>query len=222
MICFLWEKMINFSRDILLKEAPRLIFQEKRTGMRNPEKRTKLNILDISLLALMTAIIEVSKIALSGLPNLELVSFWIIMFTLFFGPKVIYSILVFILIEIFLYGIHVWVIMYLYVWPLLVILTRLLRKQKSAIIYAVMSGTYGLLFGALCAIPYIFIGTFDGNSQSGFVMAFNWWIAGIPYDITHGIANFVIMMVLYHPIYAVMKQVSRHLPHSVTTEEVRR
>lgn len=190
--------------------------------MLSPKNHHKLTILDITLLALMTAIIEVSKLALSSLPNVELVSFWIIMFTLFFGRKVVYSILVFILIETFLYGIHVWVIMYLYVWPFLVLLTRLFRKQKSALIFAVISGTYGLLFGALCAIPYIFIGTFDGNIQSGLIYAFNWWVAGIPFDITHGISNFALMMVLYHPIYAVMKQISHHLPHSVTTEEVRK
>ncbi|MBP3852427.1 MAG: hypothetical protein J6D36_07775 [Erysipelotrichaceae bacterium] len=36
---------------------------------------------------------------------------------------------------------------------------------------------------------------------------FTWWIAGIPYDIAHGIANFLIMILLYKPVYHVMEKV---------------
>lgn len=35
-------------------------------------------------------------------------------------------------------------------------------------------------------------------------MMFNWWIAGIPFDIIHGAANFVIMLLLYKPVRKVM------------------
>ena len=44
----------------------------------------KISIKDITLIGMMVAVIEVCKIALSFLPNIERVSFWIIMFTLFF------------------------------------------------------------------------------------------------------------------------------------------
>lgn len=162
---------------------------------------------DIALIGMMTAVIEVSKLALSAVPNVELVTFWIIMFTLFFGPKVIYSILVFILIEMCIYGVHVWVIMYLYIWPTLAILVQLVKKRDSIWLFAILSGFYGLLFGAYCSLPYIVIGAVDGGIKSGFIMAFNWWVAGIPYDILHGISNFIVMLMLYHPVHTVMKTV---------------
>lgn len=178
-------------------------------GKKAGKGKFALTVQDIALIGVMTAVIEVSKLALSFLPNVELVTFWIIMFTLFFGPKVLYSILVFILIEISIYGLHIWVIMYLYIWPLLALITYLLRKQKSVWVYAIMSGFFGLCFGAVCAIPYLFIGAVDGGFTGGIIMAFNWWIAGIPFDILHGIANFVIMLVLYTPVRALLTKVKR-------------
>lgn len=169
----------------------------------------KISVRDIALIGMMTAVIEVSKLMLNFLPNVELVTFWIIMFTLFFGPKVIYSIIVFILIEISIFGIHTWVIMYLYMWPALALIVYLLRKKDTVWFYSILSGFYGLFFGAFCSLPYIVIGTVDGGIQSGLIMAFNWWVAGIPFDILHGIANFAIMMVLYTPVRALLEKLKR-------------
>ncbi|MDE5679190.1 MAG: hypothetical protein K2I01_01990, partial [Lachnospiraceae bacterium] len=104
--------------------------------------RLKISIQDIALIGMMTAIIEVSKLALSFLPNVELVTFWIIMFTLFLGPKTIYAILAFILIEISLYGIHTWVIMYLYMWPFLSLVVYLCLKNDSVWFYSILSGFF--------------------------------------------------------------------------------
>ena len=157
----------------------------------------KLKIRDITLMGMMVAVIEVSKQALAFVPNVELTSFWVIMFSLYFGNKIFFVIPVFILIEGAIYGVQLWWIMYLYAWPLLAILARLFRKMESALSWAVLSGAFGLSFGALCAIPYIIL--------SGPQGALAWWVAGIPWDIVHCIGNFVIMLVLYHPMTRVMK-----------------
>lgn len=163
---------------------------------------------DIALFGMLAAVIEVSKLALSYLPNVELVTFWIIMFTLYFGPRTVYSVLVFVLIEICIYGISTWVIMYFYIWPLLVLIVYLTRKADSIWFYSILSGFFGLFYGAVCAIPYIFIGAMDGGIGSGLLLAFNWWVAGLRFDIVHGIANFALMLVLYTPV----KKLFSHIP----------
>lgn len=165
--------------------------------IRKQQNSTKLSARDICVMALMVAVIEVCKVALAQIPNVELTSFLIIMFTLYFGKRIFYVIPAFILIEGAIYGIHLWWIMYLYAWPLLAIITLLLRKMKGAWEWSMVSGIFGLSFGFLCAIPYIF--------TSGIYGAFAWWVQGIPFDLIHGIANFVIMLVLYHPTQRVMK-----------------
>lgn len=165
-----------------------------------------LNTKDITRIGLMIAVLEVSKLALSHLPNIELVSFWIVVFTLTFGLRTIYAIYGFVLIEGMLYGIHFWWAAYLYVWTILALLTWLFRRQQSVWFWSILSALFGLFFGVLCAIPYFITGTFSGGLYNGLLAGFSWWIAGIPYDFLHCIGNFCTMLVLYKPIYAIMQQ----------------
>ena len=169
--------------------------------------KRQLSIRDIALIGAMVAVIEVCKMAMSFLPNIELTSFWVIMFTLFFGWKMIFVIPVFILIEGCVYGFGLWWIMYLYAWPLLAIFTYINRKKETLLFWSLTSATFGLLFGAMCAIPYFFLGLLDGGVATGIRTAFAWWVAGIPWDITHAIGNFVLMLVLFYPIRNIMKKV---------------
>ena len=92
------------------------------------------------------------------------------------------------------------------------ILASLVRKllfarEDSSFFWAVFSGLYGLLFGPLCAIPYFFIGFAGGGLQQGLTQMFSWWVAGIPFDIIHGISNFVIMLALYRPIHTLLERI---------------
>ncbi len=171
-------------------------------------KRHGLSILDIAQIGIMVAVIEVSKFALSSFPNIELTSFWLIMFTLFFGWKIVVIVPVFILIEGAFYGVHIWWIMYLYAWPLLVTIAWIFRKNESALLWAIISGIFGLSFGALCSIPYFVIGASSGGFIAGVRTAITWWIAGIPWDFIHCIGNFLIMLVLYQPISRAMRWVN--------------
>lgn len=176
--------------------------------MDRKEKKHPLTVKDIALIGMMTAVIEVCKVALMGLPNIELTTFWIILFTLYFGNKVFYMIPAFILIEGAMFGIHLWWIMYLYVWPGLALITRRLKNSDSVWTFSILSGMFGLLFGFFCAIPYVVIGTANGGIASGLYAGFTWWVAGIPFDIVHGVSNFIIMFVLYRPIRNLMNKLS--------------
>lgn len=171
----------------------------------------QLAIKDIAVIGLMVATIEAAKAAMAFLPNIELTSFLLILYTLVFGVKTLLAVPVFILIEGAVYGFGIWWVMYLYAWPLLVLVTLFFRKKDSVWFFSILSGVFGLLFGALCAIPYFFIGAADGNLQSGITMAVTWWIAGIPWDITHCVANFALMLVLYRPVRKVLTYCYRML-----------
>ena len=169
--------------------------------------KPRIEIKDIAQIGLMVAVIEVCKAALAFLPNIELTSFWLIMFTLFFGWKIVAVVPVFILIEGSIYGMNLWWIMYLYIWPLLVLIVWLLRKNDSAVFWAVLSGVFGLCFGALCSIPYIVIGFSSGGFINGIRSGFVWWVAGIPWDFIHCAGNFVLMLILYRPVRSAMKKI---------------
>lgn len=163
---------------------------------------------DVALVGIMIAIIEAAKLSLAALPNIELVSFLIIMFTLHFGKKTFFAIPAFIVIEVLIFGFEpMWVTAYLYIWPLLYLLTLIFSKSKSAFNMALLSGFFGLIFGFLCSFPYLFMST-ALNPTASLSSAIAYWIAGIPFDVIHGVSNFIIMLVLYTPVSRVLDRVN--------------
>lgn len=175
--------------------------------MENQEKTSGISISDIALTGVMAAVMIVCKEVLSFLPNIELVSFWVILFALYFGRKVLFAIFAFVLVEGFLYGMGPWWIMYLYTWPLLALITCLNRKQESVWFWSILSGFFGLFYGLFCALPYVVIGMTDNGIRGGLYAGFTWWVAGIPWDAAHGIGNFILMLVLYHPVRNAMRRI---------------
>ena len=172
------------------------------TGM-----ETKSKAWNIATVGIMIAVIEVCKVTFSFLPNIELTSFLLIMFTLYFGKKTLFAIPCFILIEILIYGFNIfWVISYFYIWPILFLLALTLKRTPSPLSAALLSGFFGLFFGFLCSFPYIFIGS--ESVRVGLGYAVGWWIAGIPWDIVHGISNFIIMLALFRPVSRVLEKVT--------------
>jgi hypothetical protein len=162
--------------------------------------KKSFSIKDIAYIGMAVALIESCKMALAFLPNIELTSFWLVMFTLLMGWKALIIVPIFVAIEASLYGPHVWVLMYLYVWPILMLLTMKFRKNDMVLFWALLSGFFGLFFGALCTptqvIFFIHPTSLDMALKSGFA----WWVAGIPYDIAHAVGNCTLMLVLYRPI----------------------
>lgn len=170
------------------------------------QAKSKSTAFDVALVALMVAVIEVFKFAMIGLPNIELTSFWLILFSKNFGKRVYFVVPVFTLIEGMIFGFNLWWISYLYVWPLLVFATQIFKKSDSTLTWAVISAVFGLSFGFLCALPYLFTGT---DLQSGLTIVFSQWVAGIPWDITHCIGNFVLTLLLYKPLSEVMLKIQQ-------------
>lgn len=155
------------------------------------------------LAALLGALLVVGKQAMSGLPNIEPVSFLIVLYTLEFPRETPWAIGVFLLLQGVLYGFGLWWAMYIYVWFILMGLTRVFRRVDHALFWAVLSGLYGLAFGGLCALVYLFV--------KDYAFAFAWWMAGLPYDYGHGAGNFVIMLLLYRPMRRALQTAKKQL-----------
>lgn len=159
----------------------------------------KVSTRDAAQVGIMSALLIAGKAALSFLPNVEVVTFLIILYTLHFGGKVFFSIFIFIAVEYMIWGFNLWSVMYIYIWPLLALCALIFRSRRDTMFWAVFSAVFGLIFGGLCSLVYIFAG--------GIKAAVAWWIAGIPFDIIHCISNFVLTMVLYRPLSYVMENI---------------
>ena len=148
------------------------------------------------------ALIFAAKMALAGLPNIEPVSLLVMVCAVAFGAGAVYPIAVYVLLEISVFGPHLWSISYLYVWGLLALAAWLLRDMESPLGWAVLSGGFGLLFGALCAPVYLITG--------GPSFALSWWISGIPFDLAHCVGNFSLALVLFRPLRNIALRLRRH------------
>ena len=154
----------------------------------------------ITRIALLSAILYVSKVALEFLPNVELVSLLTVLYTLVFGKEAFLIVTVFNLFELIQWGFGTWWVSYLYVWPLFVLITLLLKKiiKEEFLIWSVVSGLFGLIFGSLFAIVYLPV-------DPAYALAY--WISGLPWDVWHGVCNFVLMLVIGKPLYLLLKKI---------------
>lgn len=158
-----------------------------------------MSVRKMTRIALLSAILYVSKVALEFLPNVELVSLLVILYTLVFGRDAFLIVTVFNFFELIQWGFGTWWVSYLYVWPLLCLITLLLKKliKEEFIIWSIVSGVFGLIFGSLFAIVYLFV-------DPAYALAY--WINGLPWDVWHAVCNFVIMLVLGKPLYSVLNK----------------
>ena len=154
---------------------------------------------EIILLTLFGVIMYISQVLMATLPNIEIVTLLIILVTRKFGFKALVSIYIFVGCEFLTYGIHIWVINYLYVWAVLCLLIWLLKEIDNAFLYAIIAAVFGLLFGTLCSIPYFIIG--------GFAFGVSNIISGLTFDLLHCAGNLISVLILYRPFTEVVERV---------------
>ena len=152
----------------------------------------KLTTYEVVLFGVLGALTFAAKFAMSALPNIEPVSLMIMLFAVTFGWKALYPTYLYVAMEVLFYGINIWNIYYLYIWAILAVMAILLRKMEEPLGWAILSGAFGLAFGALCGITDIFIG--------GFGYAVAKWVSGITFDLLHCGGNFVIALLLFKPL----------------------
>lgn len=166
----------------------------------------KIKTNEICLYGILGVILFTLKFAMSFLPNVEPVSLLLIAYTITFGIKVIYPLTIYIFLEFLIYGFGFWSIAYLYVWLILVIavivISKITNGNINALLWSSVSAIFGLAFGALYMPLYII--------SVGFKAAMAWWITGIPFDIIHGIANFILCMILLKPITDILLKLKQY------------
>lgn len=158
----------------------------------------KLHIREVTLFGILGAMTFAAKYVMAPLPNIEPVSLMVMLFAAVFGWKGLYPTYLYVLMEILFYGLGTWNVNYLYIWAILMAAAYLLRSMEQPLGWALLSGAFGLFFGALCAPVDVVIG--------GFSYAAAKWVSGIPFDIAHCAGNFVIALVMFKPLRKLLEK----------------
>lgn len=153
------------------------------------------------LFSLLGAMTFAAKMAMAQFPNIEPVSLMVMLLAVCFGWRGLYAVYLYVFLEFAFWGLGLWNVNYLYVWLVLFAGARLLRRAESPLVWAALSGCFGLLFGALCALAYWVMG--------GWAFALSWWVSGIPMDIFHGAGNFVMALVLFRPLRKLLTRLQK-------------
>ena len=163
---------------------------------------------DIALISLLSASITAGKLALSFIPNIEIVTLLFIVYTVSFGLKrSLLASVVFVTVEILIYGFSTWVIGYFFVWPVLIFVTWMMRNRvKSEFGYAAVAGVHGLMFGAFFAVFESFF--------YGWAYGFSYWWRGILVDVIHGASNYIIVLLLFNPLSRIIRAQAERIFHA--------
>lgn len=160
-----------------------------------------LSLSEVALFGVLAGLTFAAKMVMAAFANIEPVSLMVMLFAVTFGRKAVYPIYVYVLLEFATFGIQLWSVNYLYIWLVLALGAWLMREVTSPIGWALLSGIFGLLFGALCAPVDVFVG--------GWSYALGKWVTGIPFDVAHCIGNFVMALLLFVPLRKVLERLCR-------------
>ena len=164
----------------------------------HPASPTRTSLRELVTMSLLTAVLFATQVALAPLPNVEISSLLIALYTIFFRRKALVMIYGFVLLEGLLYGFGLWWINYLYVWAVLWALAMCFRRMRGVLGWTVLLAAFGMGFGLLCSVPYLVMG--------GPKAAFAYWLSGIPFDLVHGAGNAVVALALFAPLRALFER----------------
>ncbi|MCL2425250.1 MAG: hypothetical protein FWD05_02820 [Oscillospiraceae bacterium] len=161
---------------------------------------------DITIFASLAAILYLSRFGLQWLPGIHPMGLIIASMTLTYRKRALIPLYSYIFLDGILSGFSMWWMPYLYIWLLLWGMFMLLGKIEMPLIvkapvYMIACGLHGLSFGTLYAPAQALM---FGLSFEGMIA---WIIAGIPFDVTHGIGNFAFGSLII-PLHLLMKRLS--------------
>ena len=155
-------------------------------------KKRFRHVFEMVLFAMLATLMFVSKIIMEALPNIHLLALLIIVYTVIFRVKALIPIYLYVLLNGLYGGFSLWWFPYLYIWTLLWGIVMLLPKKMpptvACIVYATVACLHGLLYGILYSPAQALLFDLD------FEEAIAWIIAGFPFDIIHGVSNFIVTL----------------------------
>ena len=166
----------------------------------------KLTVRETVVFGMLGAVMYMSKMIMEIAPNIHLLGVFTMAFTLVYRKKALYPIYTFVLITGVMNGFAGWWLPYLYLWAALWGVTMLLPKRMpegvACAVYMAVNALHGFLYGTLYAPAQALM---FGLNFEGMVA---WIIAGLPFDMIHGVSNFFCALLVL-PIVRTLKMIER-------------
>ena len=163
---------------------------------------------EITIFAMLGAVMYASKLLMEVAPNIHLLGVFTIAVTVVYRKKALYPIYIYVILNGIFCGFAAWWVPYLYVWTVLwgvvMLLPEHLPKKLRPFVYMTVCAAHGFLFGTLYAPAQAVL---FGMSFQGMV---SWIIAGLPFDLIHGVSNFF-CGILIVPVISALRLAERSM-----------
>jgi len=151
------------------------------------------------MIALLSAIMYVSQVVLSFIPNVNVITLLFVLYIYLVGyRKTTVILVVFTFLMGITYGYGFWLLGYLWIYSILLIVTVIIKKLYGAhsLTLSVLGGLFGFLFGFLFAVHnHFFLG----------IDIVPYYINGLWFDVIHACSNFIAISLLFTPLYKNIK-----------------
>lgn len=160
--------------------------------------------LKLALIAVMAATLEVGKLALSFIPNVEIVTLLCGVYGYVFGIYGVIATYIFVGLETLIWGVNTWVITYLIHWGFVALVFMLLGKFKIK---------NRLILTAVAIILTIAFGVLSSLVDTGLLTGFwkNFWkrfaiiyVRGIYFYLTEIICNLLLFLIVFKPLVNIL------------------
>ena len=171
-------------------------------------KKVKLSIFEISLFGMFGAFMYASKVLMEVLPNIHLIGMLTMILTIAFRKKALIPVYIFVVLCGLFGGFNLWWIPYLYIWTVLwgvtMLIPQKISKRVACVVYPVVCGLHGLLFGVLYAPAQALM------FNLSFKQTVAWIATGLPYDIIHCVGN-LCAGILVFPLSQLIKRINKRI-----------
>ena len=158
------------------------------------------------LFAMLGAIVFASKIVMEALPNIHPVAMLLMAYTVVNRSRALIPLYVYVFLLGLFYGFNLWWYPYLYIWTILWGVTMLLPRQMkpavAAVVYPLVCALFGFAYGTLYAPAQALLFGYD------FSTTVKWILAGLPYDMLHGLGNLGMGLLIY-PLSLLLRRLNR-------------
>lgn len=162
----------------------------------------KLKTKEITIFAMLGTVMYVSKLLMEIAPNIHLLGVFTIAYTVVYRKKALYPIYTYVILLGISCGFATWWIPHLYLWTILwavvMVLPKKIPKRIQPFVYMVVCAMHGFLYGTMYAPAQAIL---FGLNFKGMIA---WIVAGLPWDMIHGVSNFFCGMLIV-PIIMVLR-----------------
>lgn len=177
--------------------------------MQKPVSRCGATARGVVAVGVAAATLTCGKLALSMIPNVEVVTLLTALYGYVFGGFGILAAVIFVTVETLMYGFGTWIVTYYLYWPLVAFVFMLLGRMRvrNRAVLCITAILLTVWFGVFSSL--VDVGLLSGSFDRFFWRFSVYYMRGIWFYVTQIVCNAILFPVLFRPLVRVLERFLR-------------